>query len=157
MIWRFGLTWGALLLDNLNLFQAFSQLRQRQNMQTLFSALNVESGYNELNTCSTYSNCILAVLATAKGMGQYSDDPSTRSPYVAFGLSSLFPQTGGATSTQINDLFCLPTSLRRRMVEFSRTRSRWIKDGQILQDNKAFLPSNLPRKIGRIVENTDKT
>ena len=82
-------------------------------MQTLFSALNVESGYNELNTCSTYSNCILAVLATAKGMGQYSDDPSTKSPYVAFSLSSLFPQTGGATSTahrSMTSFACQPAS-----------------------------------------------
>ena len=116
-------------------------------MQTLFSALNVESGYNELNTCSTYSNCILAVLATAKGMGQYSDDPSTRSPYVAFGLSSFFPQTGGATSTQINDLFCLPTSLRRRMVEFSRTR---LKMGKFSKTIKLSCLPTCPEKLAEL-------
>ena len=105
LIWRLGLTLGALLLDNLNLFQAFSQVKREAKHANLFSTLSVETGYNELNTCSinTYSNCILAnhpsVLATARGMGQYFDNPFTRSPYVAFGLSSLFPQTGGATST----------------------------------------------------------
>ena len=116
LIWRFSWTWGALLRDNLNLFQVFIQFKTEVKHSNPFSTLNVESGNNELNTCSinTHSNITPLSLPLK--------DPSTRSPYVAFGLSSLFPQTGGATSTQINDLFCLPTSLRRRMVEFSRTR-----------------------------------
>ena len=74
-------------------------------------------------------------------------DPSTRSPYVAFGLSSLFPQTGGATSTQINDLFCLPTSLRRHMVEFWRTGIEGLKMGKFSRTIKK-------KKNDRMVENT---
>ena len=83
-------------------------------------------------------------------MGKYFDDPTTRSPYVAFGLSSLFPQTGGATSTQINDLFCLPTSLRRRMVEFSRTRLGGLKMGEFSRTVKLFCFPTCPEKLAAL-------
>ena len=56
--WQFGLTWGALLLDNLNLFQTFSQFKTEVKHANPFSTMSVASGYNELNACSinTHSN-----------------------------------------------------------------------------------------------------
>ena len=58
LIWRFSWTWGALLRDNLNLFQVFIQFKTEVKHANTFSTLNVESGNNELNTCSinTHSN-----------------------------------------------------------------------------------------------------
>ena len=93
LIWRFSWTWGALLRDNLNLFQVFIQFKTEVKHANPFSTLNVESGNNELNTCSINTHSNITPLSTVRGMGQYSDDPTTRSPYVAFGLSlASFPR-----------------------------------------------------------------